>query len=154
MDVEIIREPGLKGPGRFDATEVLNKQPGFRYRLVHRHSHRRAQMERKGYEVVQGNMPERLTVTSSTPLKQGESAATTREFHDLILMRIKEDVHREVIAKPTQELQRRRAGLAERRFLRETAGPSGERLGFESTDKPDRSYTGSMDQEQFDKKNK
>jgi hypothetical protein len=77
--------------GNFDAFEVKNKKPGFRYRFVNMNERNVADKMRQGYQVVGDNDQEQIAFSDNTPLKAGSSIDTTRRFNDVMLMRIPEE---------------------------------------------------------------
>lgn len=147
MDVSIEKDEFDRPGNRFNPMEVLNKQPGYRYRMLNKNPHNLARKAMLGYEVVTGDTPEKLKFSEHTPLKQGASLDTTRQYHDLVLGRIKEEDFQRNVYQPWQLQQRRQSGAVEREYMRKAVSPSGRSVGFEG--EGGGGYTGSMTEAQF-----
>jgi hypothetical protein len=129
--------------GHFDAFEIRNRQPGYKYRFVNMNERNLSSKRRQGYEVVQDNDPEKLHITDSTPLKAGASIDTTRRFNDVVLMRIPNEKFEKIVATLHAVQKRHTLAAVEQQFKAEV-GPT----GFKE---PGRGrYAESMNEEQFD----
>lgn len=109
--------------GQFDAFEISDKKPGFKYRFVNMNERNLAAKRRQGYEIVKDNDPEKIAMTDATPLKAGSSIDTTRRFNDVVLMRIPEDKFKKIQAVHAAIQDRRTLTAVEQQFKSEV-GPT------------------------------
>jgi len=129
MSVSVVKDEfELKN----DMFEVTNKKPGYTYRLLNINSRNLAAKQRKGYEIVKDNDPEKLTLRDNTPIKKGSDLDSTQRLNDVILARIPND-RLEKIRATNQALIKRQSQMILQDFDRDT-GP----LGFN----PNRDPTG------------
>jgi hypothetical protein len=129
--------------GQFDAFEVTNKKPGYKYRFVNMNERNLAAKRRQGYEIVSDHDKEKVALADNTPLKVGSSIDTTRRFNDVVLMRIPEDKFKKHQAVHAAIQERRTLTAIEQQFKSEV-GPT-------AFKEPGRGrYSESMNEEQFD----
>lgn len=139
--VEVVRDEADRTP--YEPFRVLNRKEGFEYRLLNKHAHNIERRLHEGYEIVQGDDPERLMgLNGNNPMKQGSDLDTTRQYHDVVLARIPV----ELAQKRRQEVQRltmRRTKAVARDFK--------EAVGDDTIEKPGSGgWSGSMTESEFD----
>lgn len=75
-------------------TEVINKEPGYRYRWANKHPDNLAKKKLEGWETVSGIMSDN-SVAPEPRINDGKPLSSIHEKHDLILQRIPEEVAKE-----------------------------------------------------------
>lgn len=131
---------------RLDPFHVSNKKDGFTYRLLNKNQRNLDRRIAEGYEIVQGNDPERLTnVGVSTPMKKGSDLDTTRQLNDTVLARLPKELH-EKKKKRVREATERQTAMARSQFRQEAGSSSFEGEGGGG-------WSGSMSESQFEAAN-
>lgn len=127
---------------KYDPYQVHNKKPGFRYRMLNKNDRNIERRQHEGFELVQGDDPERLGLNESTPLKKGADTDSTRRFSDLILARIpeeriveKENANRALIEHRTRSVRNEFIDGVGDRVIEEAGGNT--------------RYAGSMDEQEY-----
>lgn len=131
---------------KFDPYEVHNKQPGKRYKMLNKSERNLERRKAEGYEIVQGDDPEKLGLNESTALKKGADVDTTRRFSDLVLGRISEELV-EQKAKKNRELVEHRTRSVRNQFQGEVGDRAFEERGSGGGNTK---YAGSMSEGEFD----
>jgi len=90
-------------------TDVVGKDPNYRYRWVNKDPDNMAKKEAEGWEKVNGLQAE--SVDTLDPSKDGHKMTSVIEKRDVILQRIPEDLAQERDAYYNGENQRRISGL-------------------------------------------
>ena len=73
------------------AMEVINKEPGFRYRWSNKMPDNLAKKEVEGWETVSGVQSDQSVHLDAGRMNDGKQMTSIRERHDVILQRIPEE---------------------------------------------------------------
>jgi hypothetical protein len=76
-------------------TEVTNKEPGYRYRLVSKDPTNLAKKAAEGWEIVNGLQADNASLTDTGRMADGKQMTSVHERHDVVLQRIPEDLAQE-----------------------------------------------------------
>lgn len=109
-------------------TDVVNKEPGYRYRWATKTADNMAKKQAEGWETV-GLQGDKAKPVESGRIDDGKSLGSAFEKHDVALMRIPEEVALERDAYWDDENKRRVSGLtahAKREINKEGAPSHGE----------------------------
>lgn len=72
--------------------EVLNKEPGYRYRWANKLPDNLAKKELEGWETVSGLQADNSKHVDADRIQDGKPMTSIKERHDCVLMRIPEEV--------------------------------------------------------------
>lgn len=111
-------------------TNVVDKEPGYRYRWCNKDIDNLSKKELEGWETV-SKLSSDKTRPSEERFQDGKNLTSTYEKHDLILQRIPEDIAQERDAYFQNENVRRTAGLTA--HLKKEIKPTGASLHGEIT---------------------
>lgn len=92
-------------------TDVVGKEPGYRYRWVNKDPDNMAKKEAEGWETVNGLQADQVAPTDSNRVHEGNKMTSVIEKRDVILQRIPEELAQERDAYFNNESARRISGL-------------------------------------------
>lgn len=107
-------EPLKKGNSSWkpaSATDVVNKEAGYRYRWARKDQDNIAKKKAEGWETVSGLTSDKATPEITNRINDGKSVSSVYEKHDVILQRIPEEIAQGRDAYFNAETERRTAGL-------------------------------------------
>jgi len=92
-------------------TDVINKEPGYRYRWSNKDADNLAKKSAEGWETVSGLQSDSVAPEDPNRINDGKNLASTFEKRDVILQRIREEDAQERDAYYNTENDRRISGL-------------------------------------------
>jgi hypothetical protein len=92
-------------------TDVTNKEEGYRYRWARKDPDNLYKKESEGWETVSGLTSDKVKPEETNRINDGRNISSVHEKHDVILMRIPEEVAQGRDAYYNAESERRVAGL-------------------------------------------
>lgn len=92
-------------------TEVINKEPGYRYRWSLKSADKLAQREQEGWETVSKLGSDKAEAVDDQKVHSGKNLTSVYEKTDLVLQRIPEDIAQERDAYYEGETKKRTIGL-------------------------------------------
>lgn len=110
---KIGRPPVKKGKPSWkpaSITDVVGKESGYRYRWCNKDADNISKKEVEGWETVSRLLSDKVKPAEER-FQDGKNLSSAYEKHDLVLMRITEDLAQERDAYFQNETQRRTAGL-------------------------------------------
>lgn len=92
-------------------TDVVGKEPGYRYRWCNKDPDNLAKKEAEGWETINGLQADKVNPTDSNKIEEGKNLTSVFEKRDVILKRIPEELAQERDAYYNNENERRIKGL-------------------------------------------
>lgn len=91
-------EPLKKGNSSWQpasVTDVLNKEPGYRYRILNKDPDNLAKKQAEGWEILSGVASGEARLTDTNRIEDGKQLTSTYERRDVILGRMPEETAQE-----------------------------------------------------------
>jgi hypothetical protein len=92
-------------------TDVVNKEPGYRYRWVNKLPDNLYKKEQEGWETVSGLTGDRASAVDDGRVHTGKNLTSAYEKHDVILQRMPEDLAEARDAYVNEKTRKRTLGL-------------------------------------------
>jgi len=102
-------------------TDVIDKEPGYRYRWSNKLADNLAKKDAEGWETVSGLFSDKASGVDDGKITSGKKLTSVYEKHDVILQRIPEDVALERDAYINDRTKQRTLGLTSH-FKKEASG--------------------------------
>ena len=109
-----LKRPIKKGNSSWkpaNITDVVNKDPGYRYRWVNKDPDNMAKKAAEGWETVSGLQGDKVAAEGELRINDGRNVTSTHEKRDVILQRIPEELAQQRDAYYDAENDRRISGL-------------------------------------------
>ncbi len=121
-----IKKPLKRGNSSWkpaSITDVVGKEPGYRYRWANKDPDNLAKKEAEGWETVSGLKADNTTPTDSNRIDEGKNLTSVYEKRDVVLQRIPEEKALQRDAYYNSENERRVTGLTA--HIKKEAGKEG-----------------------------
>lgn len=92
-------------------TDVVGKEPGYRYRWSSKDANNLQKKEAEGWETVNGLSADSVVPVDSNKINDGKKLTSVYEKHDVVLQRIPEELALQRDAYYNNESERRVSGL-------------------------------------------
>lgn len=121
-----VKKPLKRGNSSWkpaSVTDVVNKEPGNRYRWVNKDPDNLAKKEAEGWETINGLQADKASPVGSNRIEEGKPLTSVYEKRDVVLMRLPEETALQRDAYYNAENERRVTGLTA--HIKKEAGKEG-----------------------------